>query len=243
MPFKESGFNKLFEINAEGEKIAKKRTEELEREEKGIKEEKSTREDLKSAKEEVVQEYEKKLKGIEKLDNSLEKMKGMLELVDKIIFRENTSPIKVVKEIESKYGKKIPLVQYYFDKNKKGEIINEQYQVNEKINEEKVNLDRIINMAIHEVRHRAQHTLGIELFTKSNCEEFFKEYPSLKFLIKSLPENLSPNDFDACIVEKLSSFLIKNGVPLSEISKNIIPKNAKEILKNIRNIKPKILDL
>jgi len=220
-------------MNTGREKITERRAEELKRGEIGIREEKSTREDLKSAKEEVVQEYEKKLKEIEKLDNSLEKMKGMLELVDKITFRGNTLPVKVVKEIESKYGKKIPLVQHYFDKNKKGEIINEQYQVNEKINEEKVNLDRIINMAIHEVRHRAQHAFGIELFTKSNCEEFFKEYPSLKFLIKSLPGNLSPNDFDACIVEKLSSFLIKNKVSLSEISENIIPKNAKEILKNI----------
>ncbi len=175
----------------------------------------------------------KELKEIEELGNSSEKLRRVLEFIDKIIFRENTLPIKIVKEIKSKYKKKIPLAQHYFDEGKEGEILNEHYQVNERINKEKVNFNKIIKIAIHEVRHRVQHTLRIELFTKDNYKKFKEKYPPLKSLIKELPENLSPNDFDACIVEKLSSFLIKNKVPLSEISKNIIPKNANEILENI----------
>ncbi len=172
-------------------------------------------------------------KEIEKLENSSEKLRRVLKFIDKNIFPENPLPVKIVKEIKSKYEKKIPAAQHYFDEGKKGEMLNEHYQVNERINEKEKNFDDIIEVAIHEVRHRVQHTFPIELFTRDNWKKFEEKYPSLKLLKERLPENLSPNDFDACILENLSSFLRKNGVSLSEISKSIIPKNAREIFENI----------
>lgn len=164
-------------------------------------------------------------------------MKRILELIDKNVFPEDSLPVKIVEEIK-KEGR-TPAAQHYFDENEKGKMVNEHYQVNKKIDEKDYSLNDIVEISIHEVRHRAQHTLPIELFTRDNFKEFAEKYPSLKLLKERLPEHLSPSDFDACMVENLSSFLRKNGVSLSEISKSIIPKDAKEIFKNIENLAKK----
>jgi len=177
---------------------------------------------------------EKRLDLIEKLQKPSDKLKNLLNLIDESVFPENPLPVKIVKEIKSKYEERIPSAQHYFDEdNEKGKMLNEHYQVNEKINEEHYKLDDLAEISIHEVRHRVQHTLSIELFTRDNFKKFEEKYPSLKLLKEKLPEELSPNDFDACVVENLSSFLRKNSVSLSEISENIIDKNAEDVFKNI----------
>jgi len=149
------------------------------------------------------------------------------------VFPENPLPVKKVKEIKSKYKERIPAAQHYFDEGKKGEMLNEHYQVNKKIDKEDYKLNDLKCVVIHEVRHRVQHTFPIELFTRDNFKKFEEKYPILKLLKERLPEELSPNDFDACVVENLSLFLIKNDVSLSEISENIIDKNAEDVFKNI----------
>jgi hypothetical protein len=184
---------------------------------------------------EVCKEYEqKKLKEIEKLKDFSEKLKRILELVDKNVFPENPLSVKIVREIKSKYENRIPAASHYFDEGKKGEMLNEHYCVNKEIDKKDYELNDLIEVAIHEVRHRVQHTFSsVELFARDNFKEFENKYPVLKLLEERLPKNLSSNDFDACIVENLSSFLRKNGVSLSEISESIISKNPKEIFENI----------
>ena len=176
---------------------------------------------------------EKRLELIEELQKPSDKLKNLLNLIDESVFPENPLPVKIVKEIKSKYKDRIPAAQHYFDENEKGEMLNEHYQVNKRIDEEDYRLDSLIEVSIHEVRHRAQHTLPIELFTRDNFKKFEEKYYSLKLLKERLPKELSPNDFDACVVENLSLFLKKNCVSLSEISENIIDKNAEDIFKNI----------
>lgn len=226
----EGGEEKTTEEKAEAipveEEISEKEIGEVKKEEKT---------ELERTREELNQVYEKEqLKEIEKLENSSEKLKGILELIDKNIFPENPLYIKIVEEIKSKYKGKIPAAQHYFDEGKKGEMLNEHYCVNKEIDKEDYKLNGLIEVAIHEARHRVQHTFSsVGLFTRDNFKEFENKYPVLKLLEERLPKNLSPNDFDACLVENLSSFLRKNGVSLLEISKSIIPENAKEIFENI----------
>ncbi|MCK4354780.1 hypothetical protein KAW43_00265 [Candidatus Parcubacteria bacterium] len=192
------------------------------------------KEELKRLNEELENDYERiELEKIEELENCSNKLKGILEFIDKNTFPEDHSPVKIVPEIKSKYEGEIPSAQHCFEENEKGEMVNEHYQVNEEINKKDYDQNDAIGASVHEVRHRAQHTLPIELFTRENFKKFEEKYPVLKLLKESLPENLSPNDFDACIIEDLSSFLRKNKVTLSEISAKIISKGAEEIFENI----------
>ncbi len=186
---------------------------------------------LKNPSEAELKKEQEILTDIEKLKKSSEKLKKILELIDKYVFLKNSLPIKLMDKIKSRYEKHIPSAAYYFDKDQKGRTVNESYLVNKKINDKKN--DYLIAVTIHEVRHRVQHKFPIELFNKNSWGEIERQYPTLKLLKKRLPKNLSPNDFDASVVENLSSFLRKNGISLIEISTDIIPKSPKEILENI----------
>ncbi len=180
--------------------------------------------------------FEKEAKEIEKLEYSSEKLKSILGLIDENIFPENPLPVKIVKKIESKYKGKIPAAKHYFDENEKGEMINEHYRVNKGVDKGNYEFIDLKGVAIHETRHRIQHALKPELFNKENIKGFKEKYPALTFLIDNFPKELSPEDFDACLVENLSLSLIRNNVSLSEILENIISKNPEEILKNVEEL-------
>ncbi len=99
-------------------------------------------------------------------------MRRILQFIDENAFPENILPVKIVKEIKSKYGKEIPKAEHYFDEGEKGEMLNEHYQINKIIDKKKINFDTIVKIAVHEVRHRVQYTFPIELFTRDNWKKF-----------------------------------------------------------------------
>lgn len=185
---------------------------------------------------------ERKLDLIEKLKKPSNQLKNLLNLIDENVFPENTLPVEMVKRIESKYDGKIPIAEHYFDEDENGEMANECYRINREIDKEDYGFKEdyefidLKGIAIHEIRHRIQHTLKPELFNKENIKGFKEKYPALTLLIDRFPKELSPEDFDACLVENLSLFLIKNWASLSEILENIISKNPEEIFENIEKL-------
>lgn len=204
---------------------------------------------------EVVAEREKNIenemlfKKFEGLENHSDRLELSLKLIDKKIFPENPLPIKIVEKIEK--NNQTFVASHHFDESEsEKEIIkNECYEVSKEIDEKNYkNLATIIGIAIHEVRHRVQHTLPIELFTKENIKEFEQKYPFLKsiqkekekslseLIMEKFSKDLSPNDFDAVLVERLSLYLLKNKIPLSEILSILLKNDAEEIIKNIEHI-------
>jgi len=185
---------------------------------------------------------DQKLKEIKKPED---KIAYILKTLDKISFPKSPLPIKKVDNIESKYkNSKNSQASYNFDKNEDGEIINESYQINKNLEENrKNNKEELIGIAIHEVRHRFQHEKeNLELFTPKNLKRFQKNSLTLKlfkektgetfkhFIEREHSSYLSKNDFDAIVVENLSRGLIYEGISLSKIQ-SIVSKDAEEIIK------------
>lgn len=155
-------------------------------------------------------------------------VKNRLMLWEKLIFQ--ASPTEIVEF----YNEELPAIIHYFDEVK-GEITNERYEINTKINAEPSYVELADVLAIHEVRHKVQHNLDIEMFDKETARELEVKY-SVN-IINSMPPHLSKNDFDADIVERIGKFLIAKGVSEEFIATQIISQNASDIIKNLERIK------
>ena len=182
------------------------------------------------------EEEKEKMEEIEKLENNSEKLKEILVLGEKYLFPDNQLPVKIVEEIEGKYEDKIPAAAHVFDKDKEGKIINESYEVNKKIDKKDYDLNRLLKISFHEIRHRVQHNSSVELFTRENLEKLSKEYPdlNLEVFIGKLPKELSPNDVDACVIERIAVFLWEKEFSLSDISEKFISENSGKAIENLK---------
>jgi len=185
-------------------------------------------------KERILKEEKEKIKIIENLENPSEKLKECLKLLNNYVFP--VSPIDIeIKEldIESKYGDKLVPAYHFFEKDKDDKMIDEKFIVNKKLdqNKDNYNFEHVLKVAIHEIRHRVQHTFPIGLFDKKNIEDHIKDYKKeFNLLISYFPKNISSNDFDACLIEEISAGLFKKGISLFEISE-MISKDQESILK------------
>ncbi len=187
----------------------------------------------------TIENEKEKLEEIEKLEKSSQKMEASLSLVDRNLFPENPLSIKVVEKI-GKRGRSAP-AEHHFNKDKEGKMKNEYYQVSKEFDEKKYNLDHFISIATHEVRHRVQHTLPVELFTKNDIKVLEEEYKiKIKEDFKEYLKKLSPNNLDAVVVENFSSGLFRRGIPLSEISEKIISQDKKKIIENSKILLKKL---
>ncbi len=196
---------------------------------------------------------QRKINRIEKLEKNSEKLEELLRLIDGYSFPGNPLPVRIgrgkVEKVEEKDGGNILKVkgEAGLRRSKWGK---EFYEVNQAIDRENLrdfyNLEKLIGIAVHEVRHRVQN-LPRELLNEANFQNLKnfknleKEYPILETLLKafyeSLPKKMKSEkqrvyrqrEFDAEMVEHLARILWKKGIPLLEIANKIMLQNARKI--------------
>lgn len=125
--------------------------------------------------------------------------------------------------------------------------------MNKSLDKKESNQTALLGQAVHEVRHRLQHDKELQLFNRENIDELqdssqvlktFREETdqSVKEKIEELHENegkeLSPNDFDAVVVEDLTKGLLERceNVSSSEIIKELVGEDAEKVIKKIDEI-------
>ncbi len=177
------------------------------------------------------------LEELESLEADSAKLEWLLNFVDSHVFPQDPIPVKPMKE------KSKSTCLLHFDRDKEGGFINQYYAVNkEKVDGRKNKLESLIEIAIHEVRHRVQREKDIKRITRKSFREFDNKYAlfkdkdgrKLSDIIDEIYPNFGLYQYDAKLIGIVSQVLFRKGVSLKDIVEKIVRPDAKMVMENLR---------
>ncbi|MDP3997262.1 MAG: alpha/beta hydrolase [bacterium] len=191
--------------------------------------------------------YSKLKSNIEKYHKPSEKLKALIGAFDLAVFPNEPYELSITNSPKKPWQEndEVRLSGY-------GKPGNKQwiYEINTALDDkQEISFDALIGMAIHEVRHRAQRELNIDLAldmesfaTAMDKYPLLKQYKEsvlaneerrIKSAPQSLPLHIEQQEFDARVVEIIGTAVFKSGLSIQEIANGIIKLDAEKILDNI----------